>query len=64
MNEGEDYRERRGHFPSVGFSGRAKRAACGPRFSYLSFPDAYVLLGRAVPCPAAIHDNAGKGWNH
>lgn len=28
---------------------RKRGAACGPRFSYLSFPDAYVLLGRAVP---------------
>lgn len=46
-------------------AGEPKRgAACGPRFSYLSFPDAYVLLGRAMPCSAAVHDNAGKGWNH
>lgn len=26
----------------------SKSAACGPRFPYLSFPDAYVLLGRAM----------------
>lgn len=31
------------HFPP-----RALSAACGPRFPYLSFPDAYVLLGRSV----------------
>lgn len=39
-----------GILPPSSFSGRAKRSAvCGPRFSYLSFPDAYVLLGRAMP---------------
>lgn len=27
--------------------GRFARLACGPRFPYLSFPDAYVLLGPA-----------------
>lgn len=27
--------------------GRYARLACGPRFPYLSFPDAYVLLGPA-----------------
>lgn len=29
--------------------------ACEPRFPYLSFPDAYVLLDRGR---AAVHDNA------
>lgn len=32
--------------------------ACGPRFPYLSFPNAYVLLGRDH---AEVHDKAGKG---
>lgn len=34
-------------FPAHAFCGN-RGAACGPRFPYLSFPDAYVLLGRAV----------------
>lgn len=50
----EDVRAREG-----GVEGRFARLACGPRFPYLSFPDAYVLLGPAW-C-LATHDKAARG---